>query len=276
VVTQSGAMATVLLRWLAAAPQGVSVQALVLCSSAYPRFSSTSLSTARRTSGTATVYSESPRSFAGALPFAYRLRREDRFVNPTSRCADLGMLLRFPEQASSLRFCAGVVSLAFKLSSGHITIAWSVLGRCLFVCAAVASAVSGWQGWAAAGERGKILVMDVWQLSSSDRYLTLIVLDCVGDRVFLYTRFASVIRKFFKANLPQCAPTCAEVVVQQFLLRSSRRCNALESGDEDEKTPSAILFHPVAAAFESRRGRSLVPTAAWAKPPALPIASPSA
>jgi len=136
-----------------------------------------------------------------ALPFAYRLRREDRFVNPTFTLPpDLGMLLRFPEQSFFFAaFALEVVSLAFKLSSGHITIAWSVLGLAVFLFALAV----GERSFRLAGlglllvSVGKILVMDVWQLSSSDRYLTLIVLGLALVTVsFLYTRFASVIRKF--------------------------------------------------------------------------------
>jgi len=43
----------------------------------------------------------------------------------------------------------------------------------------------------------KILLMDVWKLSPSDRYTTLIVLGLALLAVsFLYTRFGTVIRKF--------------------------------------------------------------------------------
>jgi uncharacterized membrane protein len=92
-----------------------------------------------------------------------------------------------------------VVALAVKLSSGHITIAWSLLSLGVFLFAL------------AVGERSfrlaglglllvsvvKILLMDVWALSPSDRYTTLIVLGLALLAVsFLYTRFSAVIRRY--------------------------------------------------------------------------------
>jgi uncharacterized membrane protein len=92
-----------------------------------------------------------------------------------------------------------VVALAVKLSSGHITIAWSVMGVAVFLFAL------------AVGERSfrlaglalllvsvvKILLMDVWALAPPDRYTTLIVLGLALLGVsFLYTRFGTVIRKY--------------------------------------------------------------------------------
>jgi uncharacterized membrane protein len=89
--------------------------------------------------------------------------------------------------------------LAVKLSSGHITIAWSLLGLGVFLFAL------------AVGERSfrlaglglllvsvvKILLMDVWKLSPSDRYTTLIVLGLALLAVsFLYTRFGAAIRRY--------------------------------------------------------------------------------
>jgi len=136
-----------------------------------------------------------------ALPFAYRLKAEDRFTNPTFVLPpDLAMLLRFPEQSFFFAaFLLEVVALAIKLSSGHITIAWSVLGLAVFLFALAV----GERSFRLAGlglllvSVAKILVMDVWQLSPSDRYTTLIVLGLALVSVsFLYTRFASVIRKF--------------------------------------------------------------------------------
>jgi uncharacterized membrane protein len=136
-----------------------------------------------------------------ALPFAFRLRGEDSFGAPTFPLpGDLVLLLRSPRQWFFFAaFALQVVALAVKLSSGHITIAWSLLGLGVFLFALAV----GERSYRLAGlglllvSVGKILVMDVWKLSSSDRYTTLIVLGLALLAVsFLYTRFGAVIRKF--------------------------------------------------------------------------------
>jgi hypothetical protein len=136
-----------------------------------------------------------------ALPFAFRLRREGFFASSTLKPpADLDLLLRSPEQIFFFAaFALEVVALAVKLSSGHITIAWSLLGLCVFLFALAV----GERSYRLAGlglllvSVAKILLMDVWQLSSSDRYTTLIVLGLALLAVsFLYTRFGVVIRRY--------------------------------------------------------------------------------
>ena len=108
--------------------------------------------------------------------------------------------LRRPEQWFFFApFALAVGALAIKLSSGHITIAWSLVGVGVFLFAL------------AVGERSyrlaglalllvcvvKIVLMDVWQLSPPERYTTLIVLGLALLAVsFLYTRFGKTIRKF--------------------------------------------------------------------------------
>jgi hypothetical protein len=136
-----------------------------------------------------------------ALPVAFLLRRENRFAGATIQLpADLDLLFSRPEQVFFFAaFALEVVALAVKLSSGHITIAWSLFGLAVFLFAL------------AVGERSfrlaglalllvsvvKILLMDVWKLSPSDRYTTLIVLGLALLAVsFLYTRFSDVIRKY--------------------------------------------------------------------------------
>jgi uncharacterized membrane protein len=92
-----------------------------------------------------------------------------------------------------------VVALAMKLSSGHITIAWSLLGLGTFLFALVV----GERSFRLAGlglllvSVAKILLMDVWALAPPDRYVTLIVLGTALLAVsFLYTRFSAKIRKY--------------------------------------------------------------------------------
>jgi len=135
-----------------------------------------------------------------ALPFAFLLRREGALPASTiSLAPDLAMLLRIPEQWFFFAaFALELVSLAFKLSSGHITIAWSLLGLGVFLFAL------------AVGERsfrltglglllvcvGKIGLIDIFNFSPSDRYTTLIVLGLALLAVsFLYTRFGAALRK---------------------------------------------------------------------------------
>jgi len=136
-----------------------------------------------------------------ALPVAFLLRRENRFADSTIKLPpDLDLVARHPEQVFFFAaFALEVVALAVKLSSGHITIAWSLFGLAVFLFAL------------AVGERSfrlaglalllvsvvKILLMDVWKLSPSDRYTTLIVLGLALLAVsFLYTRFSGVVRRY--------------------------------------------------------------------------------
>jgi len=136
-----------------------------------------------------------------ALPFAYQLRNQDRFPAPTFSLADeLLMYLRHPEQWFFFAaFGLEAITLAAKLISGHITIAWSLLGLGVFLFALIV----GERSFRLAGlglllvSVAKILLIDVWKLSPTDRYTTLIVLGLALLAVsFLYTRFAAVIRKF--------------------------------------------------------------------------------
>jgi uncharacterized membrane protein len=136
-----------------------------------------------------------------ALPFAYQLRNTDHFSPPTFSFPDeLVQLLRHPEQWFFFAaFGLETITLAAKLTSGHITIAWSLLGLGVFLFALLVRERS----FRLAGlglllvSVAKILLMDVWKLSASDRYTTLIVLGLALLAVsFLYTRFGAVIRKF--------------------------------------------------------------------------------
>ncbi|MGD0891140.1 MAG: DUF2339 domain-containing protein [Terracidiphilus sp.] len=136
-----------------------------------------------------------------ALPFAYQLQKGNRFSEPTFSLPDeFNQLLRHPEQWFFFAaFGLEAITLAVKLSSGHITIAWSLLGLGVFLFALLL----GERSFRLAGlglllvSVAKILLIDVWSLSPTDRYTTLIVLGLALVAVsFLYTRFGAVIRKF--------------------------------------------------------------------------------
>jgi len=136
-----------------------------------------------------------------ALPFAFRLRGQEFRAGSTLKLPpDLELILRYPEQWFFFAaFALQVVALAVKLSSGHITIAWSLLALGVFLFALAV----GERSYRLAGlalllvSVVKILLMDVWALSPSDRYTTLIVLGLALLAVsFLYTRFSAVIRRY--------------------------------------------------------------------------------
>lgn len=98
-----------------------------------------------------------------------------------------------------ISFALMVAALALKLSSGHITIAWSLMGVAVFLFALAV----GERSYRLAGlsllllSVAKILLMDVWALTPPDRYMTLIVMGLALLAVsFLYTRFGTVIRKY--------------------------------------------------------------------------------
>ena len=92
-----------------------------------------------------------------------------------------------------------VIALAVKLSSGHITIAWSLLGLGTFLFALAV----GERSFRLAGlalllvSISKIVLIDIWKLSTPDRFMTLIILGAALMAVsFLYTRFSNTIRKY--------------------------------------------------------------------------------
>lgn len=136
-----------------------------------------------------------------ALPFAFKLRGPEFWAGASITPPEpLARALRFPEQYFFfLSFGMMVAALAVKLSSGHITIAWSLLGLGTFLFALAV----GERSFRLAGiallliSVAKILLIDVWKLAPPDRYTTLIVLGLALLAVsFLYTRFSAAIRKY--------------------------------------------------------------------------------
>jgi len=136
-----------------------------------------------------------------ALPFAFKLRGAEFWAGATIAPPEpLARALRHPEQWFFFApFGMMVMALAVKLSSGHITIAWSLLGLGTFLFALTV----GERSFRLAGlalllvSVAKIVLMDVWKLAPPDRYTTLIVLGLALLAVsFLYTRFSATIRKY--------------------------------------------------------------------------------
>ena len=136
-----------------------------------------------------------------ALPFAFKLRGPEFWEGSSLQPVEpLASAFRHPEQWFFFApFFMMVAVLAVKLSSGHITIAWSLLGLGTFLFALAV----GERSFRLAGlglllvSVAKILFMDVWKLTPPDRYMTLIVLGLALLAVsFLYTRFSSTVRKY--------------------------------------------------------------------------------
>ncbi len=136
-----------------------------------------------------------------ALPFAFQLRKmtfwEDGSVQLPAEV--VSVLRRSDQWFFFAPFGMVVAALALKLSSGSITIAWSLVGVTVFLFALAV----GERSYRLAGlallllSVVKILLMDVWALSPPDRYMTLIVMGLALLAVsFLYTRFGTVIRRY--------------------------------------------------------------------------------
>jgi uncharacterized membrane protein len=136
-----------------------------------------------------------------ALPFAFQLRKTAFWEGGSIQLpAEVVAVLRRSDQWFFFTpFGLMVAALALKLSSGHITIAWSLVGVGVFLFALAV----GERSYRLAGlsllllSVVKILVMDVWALTPPDRYMTLIVMGLALLAVsFLYTRFGTVIRRY--------------------------------------------------------------------------------
>ncbi|MGA8090794.1 MAG: DUF2339 domain-containing protein [Terracidiphilus sp.] len=136
-----------------------------------------------------------------ALPFAFKVRGPEFWAGGSFKLPEpfVGLLSKPDQWFFFAPFGLMVVALAVKLSSGHITIAWSLLGLGTFLFALVV----GERSFRLAGlglllvSVAKILLMDVWALAPPDRYVTLIVLGTALLAVsFLYTRFSEKIRKY--------------------------------------------------------------------------------
>lgn len=136
-----------------------------------------------------------------ALPFAFQLRKKEFWEGASILLpVEVVTAVRRTDQWFFFApFSMMVVALAIKLSSGSITMAWSLVGVGVFLFALAV----GERSYRLAGltlllvSVVKILLMDVWALAPADRYMTLIVMGLALLAVsFLYTRFGTVIRKY--------------------------------------------------------------------------------
>ena len=138
-----------------------------------------------------------------SLPVAFRVR--DNFSRQPSDDSDwlaraLAALGRHPHQPLFFVPLALVtVLLALELRSGMITVGWGVEGVVVFLLALWI----GERSFRLAGLGllllcvGKILVIDVWRMQGTDRYLTLIVMGGALLLVsFLYTRYREELRQY--------------------------------------------------------------------------------
>jgi hypothetical protein len=137
-----------------------------------------------------------------ALPPAFAMRRRRRaemLDRPAAEAGWKSLLFGRPEQMFFFVPLALVtVLLAVQLRAGMITIAWSVLGLGTFLFALMVAERS----FRLAGLGllmlcvGKILFVDVWHATPTDRYITLIVLGVALLSVsFLYSRYRESILK---------------------------------------------------------------------------------
>ena len=138
--------------------------------------------------------------FAG-LWFAFRLRQTDASdAKSPFPIKLLRSIYRRPEQAFFfLPLGLLVALLALEMRRGMITVTWSLLGVLVFLFALWVRERS----FRLAGlcllllGVGKIVVVDVWDLSPRDKYLTFI---CMGSALllvsFLYTRYQEAIRRY--------------------------------------------------------------------------------
>jgi hypothetical protein len=137
--------------------------------------------------------------FASLLP-AFRLRRlEVSRPLASDWRAWLQFTLARPEQLLFfLPLVLVTIMLAHEMRAGMITVAWSALGVSVFLCALWLRERSyrlAGLGLLLLGV-GKILVIDIWKLAPSDRYITLIVMGSALLLVsFLYTRYREAILK---------------------------------------------------------------------------------
>jgi hypothetical protein len=134
------------------------------------------------------------------LPAAFRVRAHARQRNPQPASEWRSFTLDRPEQPFFfIPLLLLTVLLAVQLRAGMITIGWSALGVLTFLFALTVKERSYRLAGLALLLLGvaKILFIDVWAASPSDRYITLIVMGAALLLVsFLYSRYRETLLKF--------------------------------------------------------------------------------
>ena len=134
-----------------------------------------------------------------AQVFLFKLRDKNS-AKVAGSMPSLQMLARRPEQVFFFIVLTLLTALlAIEMRHGMVTLSWGVEALAVFLFALWV----GERSFRLAGLgllllcAAKILVVDVWRLNPSDRYLTLIVLGGVLLSVsFLYTRYRDAIRQY--------------------------------------------------------------------------------
>jgi hypothetical protein len=135
-----------------------------------------------------------------ALPFLFALREKNGPGHKTGVMRVFEFIERRPEQVFFFIVLGLLTTLfAIEMRRGMVTLSWGVEAMAVFVFALWV----GERSFRLAGlgllllSAAKILVLDVWRLNPSDRYLTLIVLGTALLSVsFLYTRYRETIRQY--------------------------------------------------------------------------------
>jgi len=134
-----------------------------------------------------------------ALPVAFAVRRQYP-VPPKDKPAWVVFTMYRPEQPFFfVPLLLITVLLAVEMRDGMITIGWSALGVLAFLFALTV----GERSYRLAGLAllmlgvAKIIFIDIWHASPSDRYITLIVMGAALLLVsFLYSRYKETMLKF--------------------------------------------------------------------------------
>jgi hypothetical protein len=132
--------------------------------------------------------------------FLFKLRNKDAGRLKAGLARWMSLLTNRPEQLFFFVMLALLTSLlAIEMRHGMVTLAWGVEALLVFMFALLV----GERSFRLAGLgllllcAAKILVIDVWRLNPSDRYITLIVLGAALLSVsFLYTRYRDAIRQY--------------------------------------------------------------------------------
>ncbi len=136
----------------------------------------------------------------GSLWFAFRLRKRERDESAAASPSLAQRVLQRPEQVFFFLPLGLIIALlAVDLRRGMVTVSWSALGVLVFLFALWV----GERSFRLAGLGllllgvGKIIVIDVWELTPRDRYLTFISMGSALLLVsFLYSRYREAIRRY--------------------------------------------------------------------------------